>query len=89
MINSTLQLDDIGVVPGLFSFLRGTSKVMYIHGQKNWSGRQPGNEANTCVEPLVSLCKIVLKWLHVKYLLNIFTADCSCHTAKMKVVETI
>jgi len=34
----------------------------------------PGNEANACVEAPVSLCKLVLKWLHVKYSLNIFTA---------------
>ena len=60
---------------------------MYV--QENWSGRQPGNEANACVEAPVSLCKLVLKWLHVKYSLNIFTADCSCRGAKMKVVETI
>jgi len=49
MIKSTLQLDDIGVVPGLSP---GTSKVMYV--VKKRSGRQPGNEANTCVEPGVT-----------------------------------
>jgi len=41
-------------------------------------------------------CKIViadvhvgLKQLQVKYLLNIFTTDCQCHTAEMEVVETL
>ena len=29
------------------------------------------------------------KRLPVKYLLNIFTADCLCHTAEMAVVETV
>jgi len=45
MIKSTLQLDDLGVVPGFFSFSRHF-KVRAC-GQENWSGRQPGNEANT------------------------------------------
>jgi len=41
---------------------------------------------DTCVEPPVSSCKHVLQC--VKCLLNIFTADCSHHTAH-KVIETI
>jgi len=63
MIKFTLQLDDIRVVPGLLLFLQA---LQHVNGQENWSGRQPGNEANTCVEPPVSLCKLVLKWLHVE-----------------------
>ena len=82
MIKSTLQLDDRNCTrPFLVS--PGTSKVIM------WSRKLEWEEANTLVEPPVSLCKLVLQWLHVKYLLNIFTADCSCHSAKMKVVETI
>ena len=57
MIKSTLQLDDIGVVPGLFSFLQALQRS--CTWSRNWSGRQPGNEANTVYS--VSLCIHVLK----------------------------
>ena len=44
MIESTLQIDDVGVVPGLLPLLLAVQRSRMQ--SRKWSGRRPGNEAN-------------------------------------------
>ena len=47
---------------------------------------QSAENVLSCEKRLITLAP---KWLHVKYLLNIFTADCLRHPIQMVGIETI
>ena len=66
--------------PGLPRFSRSSASMYYTeHKPKRKKRGRPGNKA------IASGIHRYLEWLHVKYLLSIFTADCLIGSLRMAV----